>query len=216
LVLLGKDLRVEVRSRVGWGLLAASAASLTIAVSFAFGGIIPDALTAGALLWVILLLTSMNGFLQSFVREEEQGTALTLRMWVGPAPVLAGKLCLNLLSMLGLASLVVPVYVGLFNLRVSDPAGLTATVVAGCTAIAASGTLLAAIAAGTGARGLLLPLLALPVQLPSLAVAVKATEAALTVQHLTSLLPSLMLLASQAAISVLLSFVLFRYLWEQG
>ena len=211
-----KDLRVELRSRMGWGLLAASAAGITIAASFAFGGILPDPLTAAALLWIIVLLVAMAGLPQTFVREQEQGTAWTVRLWADPAPVLAAKLCLNFLLLLGLAALIVPLYGLLFNLPLAAPAALAASVLGGCAALAASGTLLAAIAAGTGAPGLLLPLLAIPLQLPPLAAAVQSTATAMTGGGGATLLPALVLLAAQTAVSGLISFMLFRYIWDEG
>jgi heme exporter protein B len=214
--LFRKDLRVELRSRVGWGLLAASAVNITIAVSFAFGGILPDPFTAAALVWVILLLASMTGVLQTFVREQEQGTAWTVRLWADPSPVLAAKLALNFLLLLGLTVLVVPLYGVLFALPIAMPAGLALSVLAGCAALAAGTTLLAAIAAATTARGLLLPLLALPLQLPSLGAAVRSTAIALTGQDPSSLLPALVLLVAQATVNTLLSFVLFRYIWDES
>ncbi|HCC33625.1 MAG TPA: hypothetical protein DEQ28_06995 [Clostridiales bacterium] len=211
-----KDLRVEFRSLMSWGLLAASAAGITIATSFAFGGILPDPLTAAALLWIIVLLVAMTGLPQTFVREQEQGTAWTVRLWADPAPVLAAKLGLNFLLLLGLAALVVSLYGLLFNLPLAAPAALAGSVLGGCAALAGSGTLLAAIAAGTGARGLLLPLLAIPLQLPSLAAAVQSTAMAITGEGGATLRAALVLLAAQTAVSGLMSFMLFRYIWDEG
>jgi heme exporter protein B len=121
-------------------------------------------LAALGLLWVALLFTALLGLSRAFAAEREQGVidGLVLApsdrsaIWLGKA--------LSILAFLALAELIALPAFALFFQRVDG--ALVGGVALADLGIAAVGTFLAAIAAASHARELLLPLLFLPLAIP--------------------------------------------------
>jgi heme exporter protein B len=121
-------------------------------------------LAATGLLWVAIVFTALLGLSRAFAAEREQGVidGLVLApsdrsaIWLGKA--------LSVLVFLGLAELVALPAFALFFGPV-DGAMILGVVLADL-GIAAVGTLLAAMAAASRARELLLPLIFLPLAIP--------------------------------------------------
>lgn len=175
---LGKDLRVELRTRYALSATALFAITCLTAVSFAVG---PQAgvREQAALLWLVLLFAALTGLARTFVAEHDQRTADALRLAAGPADVYLGKLLFNLALLLALAVVLVPGYGLLMQLRPSDPLLLTAVLASGCWGLAAVLTCTAAMVAEARARGALGPVLAFPLLTPLLVMAIEGTAAAL-------------------------------------
>lgn len=181
LLVAGKDLRIEWRSRVTTNQVAPFA--LLVLVLFAFAldpdrGILERA-TSG-LYWVAILFAALLAIQRAFAIEAADGNRDALRMaGLQPAGIFLGKVG-------GIAALLAALEV-LLGLGVVILYGTTfrtwGMVVLTCAVatlgLAAAGSLYGALAAGLRVRETLLPLLLLPVVAPVLIGATRAFEAAL-------------------------------------
>jgi heme exporter protein B len=213
--LVRRDLLAEYRSRevLGGGIVFAL---LTLVVfNFAID-LQPDTAedVAPGILWIGFAFAGMLSFGRSFAGERERGTLDGLLL----APIDRGAIYLaraitNTILM-GIVELVsLPVFEGLYNLRVVW-SELLLTTALGTIGFTGAGTLVAAIAANTRAREVMLPLLLLPLTVPVLIASVKATAIALGARPVETL-PWLQLLAGFDVIVVATSFIVFEYLLEE-
>jgi heme exporter protein B len=158
-----KDLLLEFRARDTLPAMLLFVVSTLVVFHFVLPGDSSE-LAATGLLWVALVFTALLGLSRSFAAEREQGVidGLVLApsdrsaIWLGKA--------LSILVFLALAELLaLPAFAVFF----ADVDGsLVAGVALADLGIAAVGTLLAAMAAASRARELLLPLLFLPLAIP--------------------------------------------------
>ncbi len=158
-----KDLLLELRARDTLPAMLLFVVSTLVVFHFVLPADSSD-LAATGLLWVALVFTALLGLSRAFAAEREQGVidGLVLApsdrsaIWLGKA--------LSILVFLGLAELVaLPAFAVFFG---AVGGSLVAGVVLADLGIAAVGTLLAAMAAASRARELLLPLLFLPLAVP--------------------------------------------------
>jgi heme exporter protein B len=208
---LRKDLRVEFRSRFALNIAISFAAIVTIAMSLTAGGAPFPVTVQSILLWTVVFFSAMNGLSHIFVREEDQGTALFLRITVTADSVFISKFIFNQIFMMILLTVVTPLFLFFLQVYVVHIVYFILTVAAGGIAIAAATTLLAAMVAKAGGKGSLFTIISFPVLLPVLWVAISSTTGALRKAD-----PAygnvIFLLAFSGFISVI-SFLLFRAVW---
>jgi len=158
-----KDLILELRARDTLPAMLLFVVSTLVVFHFVLPGD-SSQLAATGLLWVAIVFTALLGLTRAFAAEREQGVidGLVLApsdrsaIWLGKA--------LSILVFLALAELVA---VPAFALFFGDVDGaLIGGIGLADIGIAAVGTLLAAMAAASRARELLLPLLFLPLAIP--------------------------------------------------
>jgi heme exporter protein B len=161
--LAAKDLRLELRSRDTVPAMLLFVVSTLVVFNFALpSGASADA--AYGLLWVALVFTAILGLTRAFAAEREQrvldGLVLApsdrSAIWLGKA--------IAVVAFLALAEIVALPAFALFFEPVSWE--LVAAVALASVGFAVVGTLLAAMAAASRARELLLPLLFLPLAIP--------------------------------------------------
>jgi len=178
-VLLAKDLLIEWRTRARLNALVFFALSTLLLFSFAVG---PDtkvlARNAGGYLWLALLFASVLALGESFRVEQENLTLDGLRLAPADArAIFLSKAVGNTLLLTGLGLLLIPVMVALYGVQVAmGVRPFVTTLVLGCMAISAPGTVYSAIASNARARDVLLPLLLFPLIIPALLAAAKATS----------------------------------------
>lgn len=181
---LMKDWRVELRTRHALHTLLLFAVTTLITVSMALGpaGVDPAMRSSvlPALLWVILLFAAAAGLPRGFVHEEETHTATALRLAAAPSAVFCGKALYSASLLLAVEALLVPLYLAVMDLPLARPGLLLLALGAGGVGLAVGSTLLAAIVAQAQGRGALFPILAFPVLLPLLLLAVELTRGAVT------------------------------------
>jgi len=177
-----KDWLAELRSRHALHTLLLFAVTTLITVSVALGplGVSSSERLAvlPALLWVILLFAAAAGLPRAFVHEEETHTATALRLAATPSAVFAGKVAYSASLLFAVELLLVPLYVAVMQLPVPALADLLLALVAGGFGLALASTLLAAIAAQAQGRAALFPILAFPILLPLLLLAIELTRGA--------------------------------------
>jgi heme exporter protein B len=178
LAVLRKDLRLELRARESVPAMALF--SVTTFVVFHFGldrRSLEGDLAAGVL-WVTVLFAAMLGINRLFVAEAEQGGFDGFLLApVEPVAMFVAK-ALALLAFLAAVELVaVPAFALLLLGPSPWPAlpGLLTVLALADVGVSVIGTLVAALAVRTGARELLVPLLALPLLIPVVLAAAQAT-----------------------------------------
>lgn len=181
LLVAGKDLRIEARSRVATNQIAPYAILVLVVFGFAFDQQRPLLRNAApGLFWVAVLLCTLLAVARSFAIESADGARDGLRMaGLDGAGVFLGKAAAVAVELAGLEVLLGLGVVVLFGTDLRDPLALVAAAVATTVGLAASGVVYGAVSAGLRVRETLLPLLVLPVVAPVLLAATQAWRAAL-------------------------------------
>jgi heme exporter protein B len=184
LVLARKDLRLELRSREALPAMVLFVVATLVVFRFALPEGSGD-LAALGMLWVALVFTALLGLVRAFAAEREQGLldGLVLTpcdrssIWLGKT--------LAVLAFLALAEAVALPAFAIFFMALSWET--VAGVVLADLGICAVGTALAAMAAVSRAREVLLPLLFLPLAIPIVVGGVGASIADDAAQYLAFL-----------------------------
>jgi len=179
-VILAKDLRTEVNSRVLLNQVAPFSVVIMILFAFALDsdGILQR--VAPGLVWLATMFSMLVVVQRSFAVETADGALDALRvagvdtraMFLGKSLALGVQLC-------ALDVVLVATAFFLYNVQLK-PSGVLVvfvTVVLACIGLGFIGTLYGGLAAGARGRETLLPLLLLPVVAPVLIGATRATEA---------------------------------------
>jgi len=180
-IVAGKDLAVEIRSRVLTNQVAPFAAIVMVMFAFALDndGILLR--VAPGLVWLAVLFSLLVVVQRSFAVETADGALDALRVaGVDPAAIFLGKSVALMVQLLVLEALLAGLAVVLYGVTMGG-AGfvqLCATMLVATVGLGFVGTLYGGLAAGARGRETLLPLLLLPVVAPVLIGATRATEAA--------------------------------------
>jgi heme exporter protein B len=179
-ILLGKELRLEFRTRELLNATVVFALVVVVLFSFAFDPTPAESRRYGpGLLWIAFLFSGSLMLHPSFAREQSNDTLDALRMApVSSFSILLGKMLANFIF-LSLAEVVlVPVFAVLYDVSLSGIVGrLILVLVLGTIGVIVTGTVFSAISAHARMRELLLPLLMLPILAPLLIAAVESTAA---------------------------------------
>jgi heme exporter protein B len=177
----GKDLRIEARSRVT--LQQVLPFGLIVLLLFAFAldpdrGVLRD--VAPGLFWVTVLLAALLAISRSFAIEAANGARDGLRMsGLDPAAIFLGKAAAVAVELAALEALLTVGVIVLFDVSLGAIGPLLLATVLATVGVAATGTLYGVLAASSGARETLVPVLLLPVVSPVLLGATRAWEAAI-------------------------------------
>ncbi len=214
-----KDMRSELRTRYALNTLILFAASAAVAVSLGVGFIglrrTEEALLIqAALLWIALLFAALNGLSRGFVHEEETRTITALRLAAPPIAVYLGKLFFNLILLAILDLVTTLLFIILVRVEVGSPLALLLVLAAGGLALATATTILAAIIARASFKSALFAVLAFPLLVPVLIVAIQSTARALDTGGMVAVLPAVQFLLAYAVVTFVASLMLFRFVWE--
>jgi heme exporter protein B len=215
-----KDMRSELRTRYALNTLLLFAASAAVAVSLGVGGFLgiqrdeESLLIQSTLLWIALLFAALNGLSRSFVHEEETRTTLALRLAAPPIAVYLGKFFFNLVLLAALDSVTSLLFILFVRVQVGNVGLFVALLAAGSLSLATATTILAAIIARASFKGTLFAVLAFPLLVPPLIVAIQGTAPALAGTAWSSGLPALQALLAYAVATFVASLMLFRFVWD--
>jgi len=217
LAILWKDLLIEWRSRDR--VLAMILFSLLVVVIFHFalpgGASAQTRANAPGLLWVAYVFASLFGLGRAFSLELENDAFSGLAL--APADrgwVFLGKAAANLVILGVVQAVTALAFALVFELELAKIAApLAAIVLLGSLGLCSIGTLFAAVAVRTRFREVMLPLLLLPLLIPLLSGAVRATSQLLA----TGTLPwePVQLLLVTDATYLIISFVTFDYVLDE-
>ena len=180
---VGKDLRLEWRSRDVLNSMLFFALLVVVIFSFAFSPTAEESRRmAGGLVWTAFLFSTVMALNQSWARELRNGVLDAYRVSPAPAEALFfGKCIGNYLLVLLLECLMAPLFMVFYNLTSVGPYWqLIVVFLLGTWALVVNGTFFAAMSIRTRNRELMLPLLLLPISIPAVVAMVTATTGILT------------------------------------
>jgi len=172
-------------------------------------------LVAPGILWVTFTFAGVLSLNRSFIQEKEESCLEGLMVCPMSREVIyVGKMLGSLLFMLIIEAIALPVFTVLFNLPVLSLQLVAITFLA-TVGFVAVGSLFSALAVNTKAREMVLPILFLPVVVPIIISAVKASGLALSGESWSGLFPWLQIIGAFDAIFLVVSFWLFAFIIEE-
>ena len=175
----------------------------------------PAAVTWNALFWVIQLFVCVNAVAKSFL-QESRGRMLYFYSIVSPATFIMSKLLYNTLLMTIMTLINLLLFLFLLDNPLDKTLLFTGIALLGGISISLVFTLMSAIAAKAQQNAALIAILGFPVILPQLLLIIRLSKAAYgevfkqgAVIQLSALIGGLDILV------VLLSLILFPYLWKE-
>jgi heme exporter protein B len=212
LVLAGKDIRAELRSRTA--LLSAVVFAALVLVVFNFArdptALGPEEIAPSAL-WVTFALASMLALNRAFHMEREHGAIDGLLLAPVPREALfLGKFLANLVFVGIVEAVALPLGILFFNLPLGAVLpGVPIVAILATIGFVSVGTIFSAMAVRTRFAELLLPVLLLPFMVPPLIGAVEATTRLMAQRPLNEVIGWLRLLALYDVVFVILCTLTF-------
>lgn len=209
-----KDFRLEWRNRYAINIILMFAVTTLSIISFALGqaGLAPQVL--GALYWIVVFFSAMAGLAQVFVREEETGTALALRLTADPTAVYLGKFFINLLLLVFITVIVTPLFFVLTDAQIVRFWPFITILLLGIFCLCAATTLVAAIIAKAASKGALFSVLSLPLLIVLLIMLVSGTTKALDEASFGDTSLEIQGLIAYGVVMMTASLMLFRFVWK--
>ncbi len=174
--MLGKDLRVELRTMESVPAMALFA--ITTFIVFRFGldrESLAGSLAAGVLLATVLF-AAILAINRLFVAERDEGGFDAFRLApVDATSLLAAKAAAIVIYLLALELIAVPVFAAFFLDEAAGLAPLAGVLALVDVGLAVTGSLISSMAANSRARDVLVPLLLLPLSIPLVVAAAKAS-----------------------------------------
>ena len=207
-----KDVRLNWRERYAiYSLLLYVLCSSYVAY-LSFEGIINERSWI-ALFWIIVLFAAMNASLQSFKRELNY-QALFFYTIARPRAIIIAKIIYNsgLLIFLNLVSYLI--YSTFLGNPILDRISFVLCILLGSSALASLLTLIAAIASKTNNNGGIMAVLSMPLLFPLLINLIKTSEICIIENEFYLVDNQILFLFLLNIATVLLSYLLFPYLWR--
>ena len=208
-----KEIRSELRTRYALNAIVLFAVTTVTVVGAATAQTGVGPRTQAALFWIVVFFSAMSALAQVFVKEEETGTAMALKLSARSEAVFFGKLLFNLLLLAGLQLLLTPLFILLVGLEIHNWALFLSIVGLGTVGLACATTIIAAIVAQASIRGALFAVLSFPILLPLLIAAIGGTQAALDPVGAATAAAEIKLLAAYAVAMLTASWLLFDFVW---
>ena len=211
-----KDILIELRTKEIIVSVLVFALLVLVIFSFAFGaGTDMTELIAPGILWVALTFGGVIGLNRTFTVEKENSRLEGLMLCpVDRAVIYWGKLAASFTFMLAVSIVVTPIFLALFNLPMFLPR-LAFIIVLANLGFAAVGTLFSALAVNTRARDIMLPILFLPVAVPVIVAAVKATAPVLAGRPWPDMLTWLQIIIVFDIIYLVIATLVFEFVVEE-
>ncbi len=207
-----KDTVSELRSKEITSSVLVFALLVIVIFNFAFGA---DQemmrKVAPGMLWTTFVFAGILSLNRSFIPEKEQGCLEGLMICpVSREVIFGGKALSSLLFLLIVEAVALLAFAMLFSVPVLSPKIILITLVT-TVGFVAVGTLFSALAVNTKAREMVLPILFLPVVIPIIIAAVKASEAALTNGSWADIGSWLQIIVAFDVIFTVVSFLTFDF-----
>jgi len=215
-VIFWKDLLAEIRTKEIIVSVLVFALLVLVIFSFAVGtGSDLTELIAPGILWAALTFGGVIGLNHVFAAEKENSRLEGLMLCpVDRAIIYWGKLAGSFTFMLAMALVITPIFLALFNLPIFLPR-LALIVILALLGFAAVGTLFSALAANTRARDIMLPILFLPVVIPVIIAAVKATGPVLAGETWGEIATWLQIMVAFDIIYLVVATLVFEFVVEE-
>ncbi len=168
------------------------------------------------LLWVLFCFAAFAGLAHSFVHEEETGTVTALRLSTSAEAVYTGKLLFNLIVLLVVMVAVTPVYMAMTGMSAGSPFVFITVMLSGGIGLAATATIIGALAAKAQGTGALYGALGLPLLLVFLMLLLNAAGTVYVVNApMLRIVKDVGGLFSFGILIITMSVMLFHFVWEE-
>lgn len=168
------------------------------------------------LLWVLFCFAAFAGLAHSFVHEEETNTVTALRLSISAEAVYAGKLLFNWIVLLAIMAAVTPIYMAMTGMSLGSPIVFLAVMFSGSLGLAATATIIGALAAKAQGTAALYGALGLPLLLVFLMLLMNAATTVYVENAPTfRILKDVGGLFSFGVLIISMSIMLFHFVWEE-
>lgn len=211
--LIRKEITLEWREKFAFNGVLLYLVSTVFVCYLSFSSII-DIPTWNALFWIIILFAAINAVLKSFLQERD-GRLLYYYTLVRPQSIINAKIVYNTLLMvaLGLAGLVV--FIGFMGNPVQNLPLFVLNMLLGVAGFSAVLSMVSAIASKARNNFTLMAVLSFPLVLPLLLVLIRVSADAIQGASIDEALPNLLVIILLIAITLVLSNILFPYIWKE-
>ncbi|MEM6841983.1 MAG: heme exporter protein CcmB [Bacteroidota bacterium] len=169
--------------------------------------------TWNALFWIIMLFAAVNAVAKSFV-QERAGRAIYYYTVVSPQGIILSKIIYNVLLLLVLAITCLTVYVLVMGNPIQNPGLFALNLLLGASGFSITLTMVSSIASKANDNSSLMAILGFPVIIPMLLMVIKVSKNALDGLDPSVSYDEIIILIAINAIVIVLSYVLFPFLWR--
>src|SRR5688572_23354611 len=174
---------------------------------------ISDPVTWSALFWIIMLFASVNAVAKSFL-QETKGRLLYFYTLASPQAIILSKIVYNLLLTLLLSLVCYFLYVLFLGNPIVNQGLFVLTLALGSCGFSCVLTMVSAIAAKTNNNFTLMAILSFPLILPLIMTLIRLSRWAIEGVSIGFCWQYLLLLGMINVIVIVLSYILFPYLWR--
>jgi heme exporter protein B len=215
LTLLKKDILLEWRQRYAINGILLYVASTVFVCYLSFGiktnKISP--LTWNAVLWIVLLFTSVNAVAKSFL-QERSGRTLYYYSIASPQAIILSKIIYNTGLLLLLSSLAYLFYSVFLGNPVEDKILFFINVLIGSIGFSTTFTMISAIASKADNGSSLMAIMGFPIIIPLLLMLMKVSKTAIEGLALSTSYDEMIIICALNVMMVALAYILFPYLWR--
>ncbi len=209
-----KDIRSEIRNRYVINSLLMFVIITISIIKFSIGDDKVDDSILSGLFWIVIFFSAISGLARVFIKEEETGTSMALKLAAGPTEIFLGKLLFNFVLTFSLNIVIFFLFYLITGIKINNFGAFFLSVILGNFGIVAASTIIAAIIAKANSKGTLYPVLAFPVLLPLLLTLIDSTKLASEGAPLTELIGDFQILISYSVVITVVSIFLFKFVWE--
>jgi heme exporter protein B len=208
-----KDLRLELRSRYALNAILMFGVTTLVVVSFSLGQAgLPSKLLA-ALFWIIMFFSAMSGLAHVFIREEESGTALVLKLRAEPDAIYWGKLIFNFTLLAIMTVIIAPLFFIFTDAPTGNIGAFVVVLMLGVIGLCGATTIIAAIIAKVAVKGALFAVLSFPVLVVLLLLLVGASTKVFDGRPLADIMTEIQGLVAYCVVMITASVLLFKFVW---
>jgi heme exporter protein B len=217
LILAAKDLRLEYNTKEIISSMLVFSLLAVVVFSFAFDpGEANKQAVGGGAYWIAMVFSGLLGLSRSMQLEINGGNLEAA--FIAGIPrnaVFFGKLLSNFVIVLFMQLIMIPLFAVLYEVNLLSSPWMAAVILGATYGYVLLGTLFSLIAARSGTREILFPLLLLPISIPLILAAVQLTAGFLAGESLSDLGKWLRLIAVYDIVFTALAALLFEQMAEE-
>ena len=210
--LIAKEILIEWRQKYAFNGILLYIVSTVFVCYLSFKNII-DPPTWNALFWIIMLFVSVNAIAKSFV-QENSARQLYIYTLISPQALILSKMIYNPILMIFLSLVCFGFYSLLIGYIVQDTLLFLVSLILGSMGFSTVLTMVSAIAAKTNNNATLMAILSFPMLIPLLMIVIKVSKNAVDGLDRSVSYDYILILMLLNLIVVILSYLLFPYLWR--
>jgi len=209
--LIKKDILLETRQQYTFYGILLYVVSTIFVVYLSMGQ--PEERVWNALFWIIQLFVCVNAVAKSFLAEN-RGRMLYFYSIAGARDFIIAKLCFNVILMLLMSLLSLAVFTLLLGNPLENGMAFVGITILGGVSLSLVFTFLAAIAAKAQQQAALMAIMGFPLIIPQLLLLMKVSTIAFSSVVQNGLWQMVLLLMGLDLLVIVLSIILFPFLWK--